>query len=158
MGYSQWLSSVVLAAGKAKRKQHSGCWLKAGQACLSVLTPIRNAKHKPTQAPQILDGEWMNWNMKSSNVQCLPREKTIFKCQSLSSSISCFKDITCFKVQVQRLRCILVCSRKCSLQLLLSYIHLRNDVPHFSPFQHVEQLWCIYMDSYMLLNVHRPTW
>lgn len=94
LSYLQWLSSAVLASGRAKRKQSSDCWLKAGTGAglpLYPNFPVRSAEHKPTQVPQILDGEWMNGNMTSSNVQCLPGQKTVLKCQSPSSYISCFK-------------------------------------------------------------------
>lgn len=94
LSYLQLLSSAVLASSRAKRKQSSDCWLKAGKGAglpLYPNSPVRNAEYKLTQVPQILDGEWMNGKMTSSNAQCLSSQKTVFKYQSASSYISCFK-------------------------------------------------------------------
>lgn len=131
VGYFQLLSSEVPASGKAKRKQRSGCWLKAGKAAGLPLGPnflVRNAGHKPTWTPQTLDRERRNGNKKSSTVK---RQSSNVRVLQVT-----FRVFGTWQMQVQRFHndaCILFVQGNTPIGSPL-YRRLRNDFTHFQPF------------------------
>lgn len=145
VGYFQPLSSEVPASGKAKRKQRSGCWLKAGKAAglpLGPNFPVRNTGHKPTQAPQVLDRERRNGNKRSSTVK---RQSSNVRVLQVT-----FRVFRTSQIQVQWLHsdaCVLFAQGNTPISSPL-YRRLRNSFTHSQPF-----CWTTMMHTYGYLHV-----